>query len=135
MKHLLLIVLLFAGVTGCSKKADPAPDPLLGHWQASTLEILSYDATGKLVDDHTFSKASQLDVTASTITTTQTVNGQIVVDTQTYTRNGEALTLARPPAGFTCYCRKLSASSFTFEYNQNPIAGQPYTIQLVAYSR
>jgi hypothetical protein len=135
MKQLLHVVCLLALLTSCQKKNEPtpAPDLLLGRWQAETLEILFYDATGKLTDDHIFQHFSQLDVTASTLTTTQTVNSQLVTETQSYTRNGELFTLSKPPAGYACYCRKLGASTFTFEYNQTPIAGQSYTIQLIAY--
>jgi len=128
---------MLALFASCQKQAEPAPTPdlFLGHWQAETLEILFYDATGKLTDDHVFQQASQLDVDAGTLTTTQTVNGRIVVETQPYTRRGETLILSKPPVGYTCYCRKLSASTFTFEYNQTPIAGQAYTVQLLAYHR
>jgi hypothetical protein len=137
MKHLFHVAFLLALFTSCQKQQEPtpAPDLLLGHWQAETLEILFYDAAGKLTDNQVFNRTSQLDIDASTLTTTQTVNGQLVVEAQRYTRQGEALTLAKPPAGYTCYCRKLSASTFTFEYNQTPVAGQSHTIQLIAYHR
>ncbi|RZJ88488.1 MAG: hypothetical protein EOO60_11015 [Hymenobacter sp.] len=137
MKQLLPAVFLLVLLTNCHKQDEPAPAPdlFLGRWQAETLEILFYDATGKLTSDHVFQRVSQLDVTASTLTTTQTVNGQLVVEAQPYTRTGEVLTLAKPPAGYTCYCRKLSNATFTFEYNETPVAGQPFTIQLVAYHR
>jgi hypothetical protein len=137
MKHFLHTAFLLVLFASCQKQDEytPVPDLLLGRWQAETLEILFYDATGKLTDDQVFQHTSLLDVTASTLTTTQTVNSQLVTETQAYTRSGELLTLSKPPAGYACYCRKLGAATFTFEYNQTPIAGQSYTIQLIAYHR
>lgn len=143
MKPLLLPLLLCIGLSACKSGNDPAPvaaDPFLGHWETTSSRQVKYDASGKVAADQTVQIASQLDVTATTLTfMTKQPNGTTSKEVDTYVRNGESITIT-PGAGGTpsdgpSFVRALNAQSFTLELNGRRTSGQPYYINSTGYHR
>ena len=119
MKNWLPLVLfpaLLAGQSGCKKAA--APDPLVGHWQSQSVSMLITDAAGQVINPGaTVPLDGKLDVTATTLQFTFGIGSSAVVGPlETYTRNGEELTLGgRVTPDGHIYARALTASTFTYE--------------------
>lgn len=113
---LVLLPALLAGQSGCKKAA--APDPLVGHWQTESASMLITDAAGHVINPGaTVPLDGKLDVTATTLQFTfGTGSGAKVGPLETYTRNGEELTIGGrvTPDGHIC-ARALTASTFTYE--------------------
>jgi hypothetical protein len=140
MKTTLYLATLLLGFSACSgKKDDPTvTDPFLGHWQGETLRSVVYTPAGTVSTDQSTPAASQLDITPTTITFTSVTNGRTSTEVDTYTHNGELLTLTPPsgnPGKETVYARNLTPTNFTMEFNGQRVSGKTYYIQSLPYHR
>lgn len=115
MKWLFLLSLTLSSLVSCTKKNDPAGDPLLGHWQSDTTRLINYDAQGNVLKDNARPQHSELDATATTMSFAYTVPTGVTKDTFTYRRDGEAIIVLTGGTGEDQFVRSLTATSFTYE--------------------
>lgn len=121
MKHLFTVCLLGVAscLANCSKKNDPtSSDPLLGHWEAESMQQTSLTATGQIQRQVTTQQyKSVLDMKESSYERTTHPKSQngVMVHFE-YRRVGDTLKLTANSGIYkNVIIRKLDASSLTIE--------------------
>ncbi|WP_151086843.1 hypothetical protein [Hymenobacter baengnokdamensis] len=144
MKHLTIVCVLGVAslVLSCSKKNDPAAnsDPLLGHWEAESIQETYLTSTGQIQSQMTTQQfKSVLDMKESSYDrTTHPVNKTGVMVHFEYRRVGDTLKLTANIGTFkNVIIRKLDATSLTLEEQGNSGGSSTYIdyIQQTYYHR
>ncbi len=120
-KTLLLFLTAAACATGCSKKADPAGAPFLGHWEAKSVSESRTTLSGQVVDNGTQPYASVLNATAAAFDySLHRANTQPTLVHFEYRRAGDTLKLTANIGIYThVLTRSLTPDSFTLETQQD----------------